>query len=181
MPDFIGRDPESNSVECPAVFVSPETGDFHFRGKTVTDPAVIAAMNEHVGKAEDESDVWLPARIDSLVRPLCLRSRVPTRTMPRQVLDPGGASTCSCGAPRSVSQLTDLRLKVLPILGMLPIITLANMSVTVTRRPRGSVLNTTRPKMSADTLRTHPTVIVDGMIHENPFYIESAAFLSRLG
>ncbi len=49
------------------------------------------------------------------------------------------------------------------------------------RRPRGSVLNTTRPKMSADTLRTHPTVIVDGMIHENPFYIESAAFLSRLG
>ena len=27
--------------ECPAVFVDPETGDFLFRGKTVTDPALI--------------------------------------------------------------------------------------------------------------------------------------------
>src|SRR5208282_2400863 len=62
MPDFIGRDPESNSVECPAVFVFPETGDFHFRGKTVTDPTVIAAMNEHVGKAEAE---WGQANIAS--------------------------------------------------------------------------------------------------------------------
>ena len=60
MADFIGADPESNASECPAVFVVPETGDFLFRGKTVTDPALITALNEHVGKAEDESDVWLP-------------------------------------------------------------------------------------------------------------------------
>jgi hypothetical protein len=26
---------------------------------------------------------------------------------------------------------------------------------------------------------THPAVIVDGMIHENPYYIEPGAFLSR--
>ena len=68
MPDFIGRDPESNSTECPAVFVSPETGDFYFRGKTVTDPAVIDEMTEHVGRAEDESDVWLPARMAPYIR-----------------------------------------------------------------------------------------------------------------
>ena len=43
MPDFIGGDPESNANECPAVWVSPDTGDFLFRGKTVTDPAVLAA------------------------------------------------------------------------------------------------------------------------------------------
>jgi len=63
MADFIGADPESNASECPAVFVVPETGDFLFRGKTVTDPALITALNEHVGKAEDESDIWLPARM----------------------------------------------------------------------------------------------------------------------
>jgi hypothetical protein len=68
MPDFIGRDPESNSVECPAVFVSPQTGDFYFRGKTVTDPAVITEMSQHVGRAEDESDVWLPARMAPIIR-----------------------------------------------------------------------------------------------------------------
>ncbi len=68
MPDFIGRDPESNSVECPAVFITPETGDFWFRGKTVTDPAVIDEMSQHVGRADDESDVWLPARMAPYIR-----------------------------------------------------------------------------------------------------------------
>jgi hypothetical protein len=61
VPDFIGGDPESNASEYPAVFVDPETGDFLFRGKTVTVPALITALNEHIGKAEDESDLWLPA------------------------------------------------------------------------------------------------------------------------
>ncbi len=68
MPDFVGGDPESNASECPAAFVDPETGDFLFRGKTVTDPALITALNEHIGKAEDESDVWLPARMAPLIR-----------------------------------------------------------------------------------------------------------------
>ena len=68
MPDFIGGDPESNASECPAVFVTPETGDFVFRGKTITDPALVAELNEHIGKAEDESDVWLPARMAPLIR-----------------------------------------------------------------------------------------------------------------
>jgi hypothetical protein len=32
-----------------------------------------------------------------------------------------------------------------------------------------------------DTLRTHPMVIVDGMIHENPYYIEPAQFAGGTG
>ena len=68
MPDFIGGDPESNASECPAVFVIPQTGDFVFRGKTITDPALITELNEHIGKADDESDVWLPARMAPLIR-----------------------------------------------------------------------------------------------------------------
>jgi len=68
VPDFVGGDPESNASECPAVFLDSETGDFLFRGKTVTDPALTTALNEHIGKAEDESDVWLPARMAPLIR-----------------------------------------------------------------------------------------------------------------
>jgi hypothetical protein len=30
-------------------------------------------------------------------------------------------------------------------------------------------------------LRTHPAVIVDGTIHENPYYIEPSRFLARIG
>jgi hypothetical protein len=68
MPEFVGGDPESNSSECPAVWVEPGTGDFYFRGKTVTDPGVITRLNHDIGKAEDESDVWLPARMAPLIR-----------------------------------------------------------------------------------------------------------------
>jgi hypothetical protein len=65
---WVGADPDSGSNECPAVAVLPETGDFLFRGKTVTDPAVITTLNQHIGKADDESDIWLPARMAPLIR-----------------------------------------------------------------------------------------------------------------
>ncbi len=68
MIQFIGGDPESNASECPAVFVDSETGDFLVRGKTITDNSVITELNQHIGKAEDESDVWLPARLAPAVR-----------------------------------------------------------------------------------------------------------------
>lgn len=68
MVDFVGDDPKSNANECPAAFVDPSTGDFYFRGKTITDPDLVAAFNEHVGKAEDETDVWLPARMGPIIR-----------------------------------------------------------------------------------------------------------------
>jgi hypothetical protein len=32
-----------------------------------------------------------------------------------------------------------------------------------------------------DTLRTHPMVIVDGMVHDNPYYIEPGKFLAGRG
>ena len=32
-----------------------------------------------------------------------------------------------------------------------------------------------------DALRTHPRVIVDGMVHHNPYYIEPGKFLARQG
>lgn len=68
MPDLIGGDSESTSGEYPAVFVSHETGDWLCRGKTITDPAVIAEMNRHIGRAEDEADIWLPARMTPAIR-----------------------------------------------------------------------------------------------------------------
>ncbi|HUY47277.1 MAG TPA: hypothetical protein VMV92_16360 [Streptosporangiaceae bacterium] len=68
MPDFIGGDPDSNANECPAVFVDPQTGDFLVRGKTITDPAVITDLNKHIGRADDETDVWLPARMAPIIR-----------------------------------------------------------------------------------------------------------------
>jgi hypothetical protein len=66
--DLVGGDPDSTHQECPAVWVDPQTGDFLFRGKTVTDTAVITELNDHIGKAEDESDIWLPARMAPLIR-----------------------------------------------------------------------------------------------------------------
>jgi hypothetical protein len=65
---WVGADPQSDSNECPAVAVMPETGGFLFRGKTVTDLAVITALNQHIGKADDEADIWLPARMAPLIR-----------------------------------------------------------------------------------------------------------------
>jgi hypothetical protein len=32
-----------------------------------------------------------------------------------------------------------------------------------------------------DALRTHPTVAVDGMVHDNPYYIEPGKYLARRG
>jgi hypothetical protein len=66
--DFVGADPDSPEDECPAVLVDPVTGDFYFRGKTVTDPALVAEFGEHVAKGGDESDVWLPARMAPIIR-----------------------------------------------------------------------------------------------------------------
>lgn len=66
--DFIGGDPESNSSECPAVFADSRTGDFLLRGKAVTDPGVIESLNGHIGKADDEADIWLPARMAPFIR-----------------------------------------------------------------------------------------------------------------
>lgn len=65
---FVGMDPDSPQNECPAVFVDPATGDFLFQGKTVTSPTLIAQISEHGVIAEDETIVWLPARMTDIIR-----------------------------------------------------------------------------------------------------------------
>lgn len=59
--DFVGSDPDSDKEECPAVWRVP--GGLHVRGKTITDPDLTARMSQDVGKAEDETDVWVPDRL----------------------------------------------------------------------------------------------------------------------
>lgn len=40
--EFVGKDPESDTNNCPAVFIDEETGDFLLQGWTVTDAATLA-------------------------------------------------------------------------------------------------------------------------------------------
>jgi hypothetical protein len=42
-------------------------------------------------------------------------------------------------------------------------------------------LERTGAEVLMQALRTHPAVIVDSAIHENPYYIEPSAFLGRIG
>jgi hypothetical protein len=66
--DFVGGDPESNANECQAAWGEPHTGDFLLRGETVTDLSVLIELNGRIGKSDDESDAWLPARMAGLIR-----------------------------------------------------------------------------------------------------------------
>lgn len=61
--DFVGADPDSPHLECPAVFVDPETGDFYQQGKIVTDPEILAQFAKHSPIGADEAVVWQPARM----------------------------------------------------------------------------------------------------------------------
>jgi uncharacterized protein DUF6879 len=61
--DFVGADPNSKDLECPAVFVDPETGDFYQQGKLVTDPLILAKLAAHVPLGADEAVVWQPKRL----------------------------------------------------------------------------------------------------------------------
>lgn len=61
--DFVGADPDSPHLECPAVFVDPETGDFYQQGKLVTDPHKLAEFAKHSPLGADEAIVWQPARL----------------------------------------------------------------------------------------------------------------------
>lgn len=67
MLDFIGMDPETPELKCPAVFVDPETGDFLFQGKTVNDPVLLAEIAKHSPIGSDELVVRLPARMASII------------------------------------------------------------------------------------------------------------------
>jgi hypothetical protein len=55
-----GKDPESDTNNCPAVFTEEETGDFLLQGWTVTDPAMLADAGKHSPLADNESLVRVP-------------------------------------------------------------------------------------------------------------------------
>lgn len=65
--EFIGKDPESDTNNCPAVFIEEETGDFLLQGWTVTDPRTLAESGQHSPLADNESLVRLPARMRAII------------------------------------------------------------------------------------------------------------------
>jgi hypothetical protein len=64
--EFIGKDPESDTNNCPAVFID-ETGDFLLQGWTVADPATLADAGRHSPLADNESLVRVPARMRAII------------------------------------------------------------------------------------------------------------------
>jgi hypothetical protein len=65
--EFIGKDPESDTNNCPAVFIEEETGDFLLQGWTVTDPAMLDDAGKHSPLADNESLVRVPARMRAIL------------------------------------------------------------------------------------------------------------------
>ncbi|MFF4988527.1 DUF6879 family protein [Streptosporangium saharense] len=66
-PVFVGQDPKSSDEHCPAVFIDPNTGDFLFQGRIITNPAILEMIAKHGAIASDEAVVWLPARMRQLI------------------------------------------------------------------------------------------------------------------
>ena len=65
--EFIGNDPESDTNNCPAVFIDEVTGDFLLQGWTVTDPDTLAEVARRSPIADNESVVRLPARMRAII------------------------------------------------------------------------------------------------------------------
>jgi hypothetical protein len=64
---FIAIDPETDGVNCPAVFLEEETGDLIFQGWTVGDPQMLAEADSHSRIADNEGLVRLPARMRQII------------------------------------------------------------------------------------------------------------------
>jgi hypothetical protein len=65
---FIGIDPATGGLNCPAVFVDEETGDLVLTGGTVTDPQALAEVTHHSPVAAHESVVRMPARMRKIIQ-----------------------------------------------------------------------------------------------------------------
>jgi hypothetical protein len=65
--EFVGKDPGSDTNNCPAVFIDEETGDFLLQGWTVADEATLAESRAHSPLADNESLVRLPARMRAIL------------------------------------------------------------------------------------------------------------------
>lgn len=68
MVDFVGGDPNSAQLECPAVWRDDETRGFYLQGKLVTDPEVLARLAQDVPRGIDEAVVWQPDRLAPALR-----------------------------------------------------------------------------------------------------------------
>jgi hypothetical protein len=64
---FLAIDPDTNGLNCPALFQEEETGDLLFQGKVVTDPEMLAESSTHSPLAETEGLVRLPARMRAII------------------------------------------------------------------------------------------------------------------
>jgi hypothetical protein len=64
---FLGIDPDTNGINCPAVFLDDATGDLIFQGWTVTDPETLAETSRHSPVGDNESLVRLPARMRAII------------------------------------------------------------------------------------------------------------------
>jgi hypothetical protein len=64
---FIGKDPDSDTNNCPAMFIEEETGDLLFQGWTVTDTGTLAEAEQHSPMADSEGLVRLPARMRAMI------------------------------------------------------------------------------------------------------------------
>jgi len=64
---LLAIDPDTGDGHCPAMFVEKETGDLLFQGWMVTDPRVLADVDEHSRITETESVVRLPARMRAII------------------------------------------------------------------------------------------------------------------
>ena len=65
--EFIGKDPESDTNNCPAVFIDGETGDLLFQGRAVTDHPTLADADQYSPLAGTEGLIRLPARMRDII------------------------------------------------------------------------------------------------------------------
>jgi hypothetical protein len=64
---FLAIDPDTNGLNCPALFLEEETGDLLFQGDAVTDPETLAESSQHSPVGETEGLVRLPARMRAII------------------------------------------------------------------------------------------------------------------
>jgi hypothetical protein len=68
---FVGKDPDSPSGGCPAVFVDESTGDLLFQGAEVTDVGALSFVDSRSSITPGETVVRLPARMREIIMEAC--------------------------------------------------------------------------------------------------------------
>jgi hypothetical protein len=64
---FLAIDPDTNGLNCPALFVHEGTGDLLFQGQLVNDLETLAEAGKHSPIGDNESLVRLPARMRAII------------------------------------------------------------------------------------------------------------------